>query len=161
MLWEQSTSCVSCNGCAGQYSISAAAQQLEALLQSTLRQACQAGSAEQASSLCSAVGDAAVLLAALPPLVHASRFQVLQCCPMTAVIVPKLGHEVVVTQNCMPSPGRMNPAPCRSPTVCMHMRCTCHATDGRRWSLCEGLASATRICLAKDRQANMQAWARL
>ena len=62
--------------CAGQYSISAGAQQLETLLEATLQRACQAGSAQQAASLCSAVGDAAALLAALPPLVHASQLKV-------------------------------------------------------------------------------------
>ena len=56
-------------------------QQLQAHLEVVLRQACEAGSTEQASSLCQAVGDAAVLLAALPPLVHASQLQVLPTQP--------------------------------------------------------------------------------
>ena len=51
-------------------------QQLELLLEATLQQACQRQHQELAQSLCAAVGEAALLLAALPPLIHASQLQV-------------------------------------------------------------------------------------
>ena len=65
-----------CPACAGQYSIDESTQQLQQLLEATLQQACRRQHQELAQSLCAAVGEAALLLAALPPLILASQLQV-------------------------------------------------------------------------------------